>query len=216
MTEEMTQFAVALELARVTEPDDIRQVWLNNKTHFAPDMPDELWLERAALRTGLDLGPGIEQDLDPCPRREKQRPICYPVLCSHPYSGESETGQAKVGLKSVTIAYVLLVFTPKKHRKKGYAKSILRVKLILLFLYSSVGHQISRTHHRGVWPELPTDMTKVSDKDIELLRSEMLNSAIIPETRIFRRQLTIARFTNSKVVKIDKPIQRIGAPYRQV
>lgn len=261
----------SLELVRATKPDVIRQVWLNNKKHFAPDTPDELWLEKAALRTSLDLGPGVEHNIwILVPKGESNDPSAI-LSAVHTYdragimsqhSSDSETGQVSVKLKSVAIAYVLLVFTPEEHRKKGYAKTTLRMlrehlasqtdpKVDLTFLYSSAGRDFYATSGwpavrsrelvmqmpGHIFPELPMDKTNtrsyafeditdtnlqvIVKRDIELLQSEVLHralaapqgplvAAIIPEARIFQGQLAIARFTNSKVVKTDKPITRIG------
>ncbi|KAK3825819.1 MAG: hypothetical protein J3Q66DRAFT_328662 [Benniella sp.] len=262
------QSAESLELVRVTDPDVLRQVWLNNKEHFAPEMLDELWLEKAALRTGLDLGPGVEHKIwILVPKGKGNDPSCIlssvhtydrPGLMSH----RSKGNEAGVELKDIMVAYVLLVFTPREHRKKGYAKTTLRMlrehlsnqtspAIDLSFLYSSVGRDFysasgwPAVQSRElvmevpglVFPELPVDtsgtkpcepeditvsnLQVIMDRDIELLRSEMLShalatpqgplvAAIVPEARIFRGQLAIALFTNSKVVKVDKPITKIG------
>lgn len=262
------QSAESLELVRATEPDVVRRVWLNNKEHFAPDMLDELWLEKAALRTGLDLGPGVEHKIwILVPKGKGNDPSCIlssvhtydrPGLMSH----RSQVTEGDMELKNIAVAYVLLVFTPREHRKKGYAKMALRMlreqlanqvnpAIDLSFLYSSVGRDFysasgwSAVQSRELimevpglaFPELPVDTIEIKpyeleeitvsnlqalvDRDIGLLRSEMLSRAlttpqgplvvaIVPEARIFRGQLAIARFTNSKVVKVDKPITKIG------
>ncbi|KAG0245822.1 hypothetical protein B0O80DRAFT_301811 [Mortierella sp. GBAus27b] len=260
-----------LELVRATEPDVIRQVWLNSKGHFAPDMPDELWLEKAMIRGSLDHGLGVGHKIwILVPEGKRNDPSA--ILCSlHTYdrpgimarhSGDSQTSQPGVELKNVAVAYVLLVFTPEVHRRKGYARTTLRILreclatethpvIDLSFLYSKVGRdfyaslgwlpvqsrELVMEVPSYVFPDLPAnqmntpsyalqDITESNlqvtmDRDIELLRSELLERAlsapqgslvmaITPEARIFRGQLTIARFTNSKVVKIDKPITRIG------
>ncbi|ORZ14282.1 hypothetical protein BCR41DRAFT_386859 [Lobosporangium transversale] len=48
-----------LELVLASDPDVIKQVWINNKVHFAPYASDEAWLEKSRIRTNVDLGPGM-------------------------------------------------------------------------------------------------------------------------------------------------------------
>ncbi|KAF8929291.1 hypothetical protein BGZ58_009038 [Dissophora ornata] len=270
-----------LELVRAMDPDVIRRVWLNSRTHFGPDMTEELWLERAALRTSLDLGPGVEHKIwilvpkgrgnDPSAilsavhsydRAGLMSEKCSEVRDVADQQSINGSGQTDVQLKDIRIAYVLLVFTPTEHRRRGYAKTMLGMlkdqlerqtdpPLELSFLYSSVGANFYESSGwpairsrelvievpGHVFPELPSgsvnniyeieDITEVNiqeimDKDVELLRSDMEQralaaapqnlrfAAIIPEARIFRGQLAIAQFTNSKVVKADRLITRMG------
>ncbi|KAG0000827.1 hypothetical protein BGZ80_003190 [Entomortierella chlamydospora] len=140
-----------LELIRATNPKVIKQVWLNNRTHFAKEMPVDVWLEKAALRTSLDLGPGIEHKTwilvpkgkgdDPSAILSAvhtyERPGFMSTATIAPgtdirYGGlekgsVGKTTRPDVEIMDVVIVYILLVFTPVEHRKQGYATKMLKM-----------------------------------------------------------------------------------------
>ncbi|KAG0317830.1 hypothetical protein BGZ99_006084 [Dissophora globulifera] len=290
----MSRPAAELEIVRAMSPDVIRHVWLNNKRHFAPDMSDELWLERAALRTSLDLGPGVEHKIwilvpkgranDPSAVLSAAHTYDRAGLISDVIKTERKSDEVSVHLRDTIIVYVLLVFTPAEHRKRGYAKQLLvllndQLKrqtdpvVELSFLYSSIGQnfyesagwstirsrelliQVSSHRLPELSPSLPSQSTqgdaaaavadnqgimmeditefnvqRITDDDIELIRSEMRERAlananaspslslsqsqrvavILPEGRLFQGQLAMARFTTGRVAMDDRPISRIG------
>ncbi|KAF8962034.1 hypothetical protein BGZ46_001257 [Entomortierella lignicola] len=162
-----------LELVRATDPQVIKQVWLNNREHFANDIPTDIWLEKSALRTSLDLGPGIEHKIwvlvpkgkghDPTAILSSVHTYERPGFMSTPTPTPSDL-TTKSGIKAldVVIVYVLLVFTPVKHRKQGYARKMLKMlgdqlksqtnpTVSLSFLYSSVGPNF---YESSGWPKI--------------------------------------------------------------
>ncbi|KAG0301590.1 hypothetical protein BGZ98_008207 [Dissophora globulifera] len=168
----MSRPSAELEIVRAMSPDVIRHVWLNNKRHFAPDMSDELWLERAALRTSLDLGPGVEHKIwilvpkgradDPSAVLSAAHTYDRAGLISDVIKTERNSDQVSVHLRDTLIVYVLLVFTPAEHRKRGYAKQLLMLLndqlkrqtdpvVELSFLYSSVGQNF---YESAGWPSI--------------------------------------------------------------
>ncbi|KAG0356711.1 hypothetical protein BGZ54_000641, partial [Gamsiella multidivaricata] len=169
-----------LELVKTTDPEVTRRVWLNNKSHFACNLSDEVWLAKAALRTGLDLGPGVEHKiwvLVPRGRGNDPSAILSAVhtyeraglmtvatkVSDHTNSAQEDstgTGNSRVALKNIVIVYVLLVFTPVEHRKRGYARTMLKMlkeqleqqtdpAVELSFLFSSVGRDF---YEPAGWP----------------------------------------------------------------
>ncbi|KAG0266299.1 hypothetical protein BG011_002707 [Mortierella polycephala] len=150
-----------LELIRTTNPKVIRQVWLNNRSFFGPKMSDELWLENSALRMDQDYGLGKEFKIwilvpkgegdDPKAILSAVHTYDRPGLISRSLVESGHAGtQRDVEVDDILVAYVLLVFTPVEHRKRGYAKTLLRMLwgkfnsqteplVELTFLYSALG-----------------------------------------------------------------------------
>ncbi|KAF9427932.1 hypothetical protein BGZ76_002133 [Entomortierella beljakovae] len=152
------------ELVRTTNPEIINQVWRNNSSHFANTLPLDIWLEKAALRTSLDLGPGVEHVIwvlvpkgkgdDPTSILSAvhtyERPGMMSVVSTPNRNAENIVSSSEISVKDIVIVYALLVFTPTKHRKRGYARIMLKMLATRLkqqldpvvtfsFLYSSVG-----------------------------------------------------------------------------
>ncbi|KAF9174013.1 hypothetical protein BGX21_010093 [Mortierella sp. AD011] len=143
-----------LELIRATNSKVIKQVWLNNRTHFAKEMPVDVWLEKAALRTSLDLGPGIEHKIWILVPKGKGDDPSAILSAVHTYERPGFMSTTTIApdteIMDVVIVYILLVFTPVEHRKQGYATKMLKMLRNQLelqtnptvsasFLYSSVG-----------------------------------------------------------------------------
>ncbi|KAF9357118.1 hypothetical protein BGX26_004235 [Mortierella sp. AD094] len=142
---------IELELIRTTNPEVIKQVWLNNSIHFAKEMPTDVWLEKAALRTSLDLGSGIEHKIWVLVPKGKGDDPSAILSAVHTYERPGfmstttlaagtvvkhdglerdsidKTTRSDIDIVDVVMVYILLVFTPVEHRKQGYARKMLKM-----------------------------------------------------------------------------------------
>ncbi|KAF9109857.1 hypothetical protein BGX27_007123 [Mortierella sp. AM989] len=215
-----------LELIRTTNPEVIKQVWLNNRTHFAKEIPVDVWLEKSILRTNLDLGVGIEHKIWVLVPKGKGNDPSAILSAVHTYerpglmsdirpamdNGDNEaTPSSRVHINDVMIVYILLVFTPVEHRKRGYARKMLSLLWDRLerqtnptvshsFLYSSVGPSFYEasgwpaTRSRElvmqvpghIFPDLPRDSSTAKEYQLEDITESNLQEILDEDAELLR------------------------------